>query len=313
MLAYSIGRIISKKNFNENETRAILFSIVFGRFLHGFLNIVLYVSLGGVGRNPLDVWSGSIIAATLMSSLFTYNTSLMFYTLFVLKVKSEPLLKIGIISSIIIALITAFVTATRTQLFLSFIVFVICFISYSRLNKNSGLDKKYLTIILYVIIITVLIIISINLNIFDFKSKIVESPLYERFNNTTQSITDSERLKTMLPHFKNIILYPFGNNSKNYAHNLWLDVDRKTGIFPFILIILFTVKVLQMLYRMLKSERISIKLKMLYLSLIAGALINFTTEPVLEGMPFFFISLCMIIGMCDIKYGKEYYDKGVRQ
>lgn len=98
---------------------------------------------------------------------------------------------------------------------------------------------------------------------------------------------------------------PFGNNNADellYAHNLWLDVIRQTGIFPCILLLGITWTGYSSLRKLLIVKKDAISFVLLSLTTI-----NFVycmAEPVIEGIPLYFYLFCMLIGFNIQTYSK---------
>lgn len=94
--------------------------------------------------------------------------------------------------------------------------------------------------------------------------------------------------------------FDYSNQKFGYAHNLWLDVARCTGIIPFLLLVSITIRQLATtikLYR-IKSNPFGgfIATVMIMFLLQAGV------EPTMEGMSTYFYLICMLWGIQTVYY-----------
>ncbi|KWX87462.1 hypothetical protein AMQ83_12970 [Paenibacillus riograndensis] len=89
----------------------------------------------------------------------------------------------------------------------------------------------------------------------------------------------------------------------NYAHNLWLDVLYSTGIIPFFLLAIFTMLCIKNVVYISKRRNVNKLFIFVIISVYAGYLLNFMVEPILEGVPYMFLSFCLLNGMI-----KKYFD-----
>lgn len=85
-----------------------------------------------------------------------------------------------------------------------------------------------------------------------------------------------------------------------YAHNMWLDVGKQTGIIPCALLVTFFIINLKNLYKLIKNNEVSNNLKVLLIGVYTAVLLNLFVEPILQGEPLFFIMFCVIMGMIDM-------------
>jgi O-antigen ligase len=97
--------------------------------------------------------------------------------------------------------------------------------------------------------------------------------------------------------------YPFGGlNSINpiyYMHNLWLDVYAVSGILAFLLLVIFTVRIFIMIYKLVRHAKVGMEFKIFIIGVYSSFFLLFMTEPVLLASPWFFLTFCLIAGMTD--------------
>ena len=97
--------------------------------------------------------------------------------------------------------------------------------------------------------------------------------------------------------------YPLGGlRETSYYHNLWLDVGRVAGIFPFLCMIVYTIAINWHAIQIIKDKQVSIWFRYLILCVYLGIQINFFVEPILEGLLDFFLIFTVINGMLECYY-----------
>lgn len=88
------------------------------------------------------------------------------------------------------------------------------------------------------------------------------------------------------------------------------------GIYPFFTLLLYTLVSLFTWLRLLLAKKVTNEIKILYSSVFLGLMINFMTEPILDGVPYIFLVFCFMNGLVTqyvIKYYKtEKLEKKVR-
>ena len=91
--------------------------------------------------------------------------------------------------------------------------------------------------------------------------------------------------------------YPLGNIPyAHYAHNLWVDIAKETGIIPFILYILFCVISAVTVITYLKRSNFDREKVIFVSSIFVASILVFFTEPVMEGSPMTFGIFCFVVG-----------------
>ena len=97
---------------------------------------------------------------------------------------------------------------------------------------------------------------------------------------------------------KSIVTDPWGWDLSRfgYAHNLWLDVARVSGIFALIPLVLFSVssiKLFLMSFKRLKQESF---LRIFTFVFFIGIGLVFFVEPIMDGMYLLFFTFCLFVG-----------------
>lgn len=292
---FFIGYFIIKQD-NKFIAKSIL-AIVLGNFIHGFLNMLAYFNIFGftsLQRNVPDVWTGIITSATLQGTYFTLIVSLLFFVLFLYKNK---IISAILLCAIIFSLFSSFILGNRTLIIITILVFAINAFLSMYINKNN--IKKSLMLLSFLVIFLFLIWILYSFNIFGIKDFIISSQFHNRMEQ--DSITEDSRFLAYSRAVSQMFDYPFGGYQMNlglkYAHNLWLDVLYATGLIPYFILILYTIKALANLISILQSNQVDQTFKILVASVYLGYILNFMVEPILEGVPYMFLSFCLLNGM----------------
>lgn len=299
ILAFYIGRMIcNKKEGAEGYITKCIFSIAIGFFLHAMLNY--FTNTEEIGRNTIDFWTKEMMAATLQATMLTMIMSTLFYTLFYIK---EWKYKIVMLIFIILAFTYDMILATRTLLIITASSFLVSWLVYTCLNK------KYKNMIKSVLVIAILWIAFVSIyenNLLEIKEKVEESNLFSRMNDDDTISSDEGRFQTQIIAIQSLWQYPFGGNHElignlRYAHNMWLDVAKQTGIIPFVLLIIFFVTNIIQLIKVIKSKDVTEQFKVLLIGIYISVILNFLVEPILQGIPLYFVCFTIIMGLVDGK------------
>lgn len=158
---------------------------------------------------------------------------------------------------------------------------------------------------------TILILITIAALIFVLWDSIQSSEivaLYEdrEVEKESSLATGGGRFERWLRGLNGLLVYPFGDSvSRYYCHNLWLDFGRCFGIFPFLLLVAFSLKDLRYSVRLFRNSSIDMDLRFcVFLFSIVFFLCCFT-ECIHEGMPAYFFLYCMYCGIITSLYKKR--------
>lgn len=267
--------------------------LIYGLFLHGALNILLYVISPStmIERSMVNIWGGQL-TATLQNLLFIPIVSLLFYGVYVLDIRKG---KILIVLACLIAVYGSIVTASRTLLFLV----IICFL----INMIFGVKKnpyKIINILTSIFILVVLLFIAYKLNLFGIRLWVDSSNLGERIStgiSTNDSLRKNVRWTMSLKTLVELPSHPFGKiTAVQYAHNLFLDMAKYTGIIPALGLLgwSFSETAKQFFYTL--SCRCD-EWDIILLSMSIGFILAFFLEPILEGLPIIFSAFCYLCGV----------------
>lgn len=293
VIAFFIGYFLVDND--EQFIKNTIIAVALGTFIYGSLNMYLYITEFGTNasfRGVPDIWGGQYRNATLQGTLFTTVGSLLFYSIYLLsqgRTRSFILIVFGILFSIY----SSMVLGNRTLLIIVIVTLLLNLILYVLENKRFFSSK----IIFILLGIMLLFFVPYYFNFYDMQSIILNSNLYERM--LTLDLSEDLRFETFKMITSQLFIYPFGGHliPLKYAHNLWLDVLLIVGLIPFFFLVLYTIKILLNLFKLTKSSIVSTEFKILIFSIYTGYLLNFMVEPILEGVPFMFITFCLINGM----------------
>ena len=293
VLTFSAGWVIVESSNDKLKTisRTIL-AIAIGYAIHTSLNYFINIDKERWLMN--DFFSGQIRSATGLGSMGTIIVSLIGYWLFVEKKMSIKLLALGCSIPTVLGMLQL---GTRTQLviMLAMMIMTLLLVHYEK-EGMRGLGKG-------IVVLVALGFICILIYWFDLwgiRELIDNSTLSKRMLDTSeaQESSDEYRYHSILNGIVSLIENPFGVETR-YFHNMWLDVGRIGGVIPFCAMVFFTIITLSGVIRAFFDKRFSPSFRYLMLNSVAGLLLNFFVEPVIEGMIDLFLVYCLITGMTE--------------
>lgn len=294
IMAYIIGWTSVRMSENADEDiKNYIISIIIGFGIYVTLNFMIN---GGNNRYTLiDFWSRELRVATGSGMLNTLIMSSLFY---IIKLEKRIWLKILLAALAVISLMYMFLLGSRTQFIIALICLFICMLLHSMETNSVNNFVKNIVIIIALLLVIFLIY---YFNLFGAKDFVLSSNLLNRMNDARSiSNADEFRFESFFMGLSDLFMYPFGGRkSQIYRHNMWLDVGRISGIFPFIFLVAYTVITAISAYKIFKNKSIKIETRYLILSVYIGVNINCFFEPVIEGFANFFFTFCIINGMTD--------------
>lgn len=292
-LMYMSGKYISK-NYKYNEIRiffllflAISFSII------PIISILLQILQNGFSqgsRNLSLLWyKNTPIAATGLGGYLALNMGF----IWVINEKKTTIFQKRISSCMILLFILSLVCIVRlgdrTELGIAFFSLIF---SYTLNIRKSSLLKNLLIILIFVVGYFYII------KLFQ-QSSILISFYTDRLNSQQAGInTFGGRSSRWGSAFQSILTDPFGwpLSRFGYAHNLWLDVARVSGIIPMLCLIIFTLSSIAILFKSLKYLKRERFLKECILFYYLSIILVFMVEPVMDGLYLQFLLFCLFIG-----------------
>lgn len=297
ILCFIIGFFIVN---NDKIVIKTIIIIVVGNFLHGFFNMINYFSINGINSNErdvIDIWSGIARNATLQGTHFTLVVSLLGIVIIMISSKNKVWLSLILFSFILFSLFSSFILGNRTLLLLTIIILTFNVIFYAFFNRRSFKKNfSFLSIWIFIIFSSYFIY---SKNFFEIKNTILNSNLINRLDDT--EIKNDPRNLVYEKALNQFLDFPFGGYRMDlgleYAHNLWIDVLYAAGLIPFFSLLFFTLFTIYHVSVILRKNNVSQILKLFILSIFSAYLLNFMVEPILEGVPYMFMSFCILSGM----------------
>ena len=242
-------------------------------------------------RSMYSIWTGETLSVTLLGLLVSVVIGFAFYSFFYTKKKGQ---KILVFFMLVVGLVIAADTATRTPFVLFFVVFAIMLVVH--LFNRRGI--RALRLVLFGIILLVIFWIFYGLDIWGVKTAIWNTPLAQRF---LAEEFESGRMDLVVQHFSLMLDYPWGgghiqNVVGKMAHNYLQQGYDLYGAFAFFFLLLITAQFLSNMWRMLVKRHKS-GVEMLFLSMYLAMLTQMCLEPIYTGYPILFWCVLMIHGM----------------
>lgn len=302
-LAFPISYIIgfyfvnSRSNnsleMKERFFRFMLYSMVFGNFVHVLLNYI--INFGSITRYTVDVWSGSVLNATGQASLFCLTIGVAVAILFS---AHSNLQKIIVCSGLVVIMLYNFVLSCRSTFIMLFLTLLVALIHLFK-QKNAKKSNH----IIFFLAIVLAFLLAFSFNLFDLQTTILDSAFYERvFGEGGMGLSDT-RGSSKISYLQNFWRYPFGGGylkeSFGYAHDIFLDTWDMVGVFGFAFVVFFIMYAVWSLIKVLKKKTISLKTRQIILCVYVVLFMEFCIEPVFVGTQWLFSSFCIICGGVD--------------
>ncbi len=294
VVMYYVGMCQGKLGIETIKNEIIILS--FAGVLHGVMNVVKNRGvdiLAIAGRSYADIYGGQI-SGTLQNLFFIMSSSLLFYFLVIEKKK---ILKIFGSMAGVAGIIGSIVNASRTMIFVTLIIFFMCLFLY--FYEKYGLGTSLLKFIGTGIALFGIALFGLWINIFNIQQVLLGSALGQRETAAVQtsSIVHNLRWEYSGEIIRRLPANPFGGiEYAHYAHNLWLDIAKETGIIPFILYLVFSFVALIIAIRVYRDNQTDIGYKYVIVPVIVAFILAFFTEPIMQGSPISFSLFCFVVG-----------------
>lgn len=283
------------QNRIEHSAIRIIIVVALGYFLHLVLNMWINIDTD-VGRDTIDFWTKEIRASTGQASLACIPIATCIAILFGAFSKNAKCLAcVGLIMILYYNL----TLSTRTIFLLAMLVSVVA-IAFSALN-SGGLQRMKLVLLICCVVL--LAIWLYDQDVFGVRSAVESSDFYERFfGKNKQGLDEDSRWDLKQEHLQYAPYYLWGGGYihrlvGHYAHDLFLDIYDDAGIIALVAVIGMVIGSIKSLKSVLKSNIISLKLKMLLVCVFAALYIDFCIEPIFQGMPDLLMTFCVLYGV----------------
>lgn len=192
--------------------------------------------------------------------------------------------KIIFVFAFVVSLLTVIHLINRTGLVLVAAVIVACLLYSGKMSKGR--------LILSLAIVSAVAYLLIAINVLD--PEITEAYI-AREETATYSVMEgggrTERWTNALVH---LFTSPLGFPNERYAHNLWLDIARVSGLFAFIPFLIATILNYKRLFRVIKRGEEGVT--PLLIGLNVTMFLSSCVEPVIEGYFLYFYLLMFLWG-----------------
>jgi hypothetical protein len=301
LFVYPIAFLIGENLLKDKSEKAIIKIILIFAFslaLHGLLNFLYNFDINGT-RSYNDFWTHEYMSATLQAALFCLIPTVIFYCVFLQKNIFIKLFSLLFLAS---GFIFNLKLSGRTFLFFLLIGIVLSLFLFLIIYRKNNNKKIRIKVLILTTCGFLICFSSYYFNIFGLQDKIINSELYKRIDiNNLSVIIDRERLKLKLEFLKHFTDYLWGGNNLRqkygYAHDLWLDTFDTAGIVTFLFLSAYSLITTFNGIKIMFFKQVSKSFKVLITTLYILVTIQFFIEPIIEGLPYLFIMMCMINGM----------------
>jgi hypothetical protein len=292
-LLYLVGKYISVNYKNHEIWIFILFYLTIVFSIIPMISILLQIREHGFiegTRSMYLIWDKNAeLSATGLGSYFVLNMASIGLISIKKNTKLERIIAVGLIISFALSLVCVLRLGNRTQLVIAIVSLVGSFVLNIRkqsLFKNVIFVVSIITLIYYLITT-----INENSQVMKFYS--------DRINNDEAGIgTAGGRTERWIGSLESIATDPFGweITRYGYAHNLWLDVARISGVIPLLFLVFFTISSFKTWMRTLGILKNSLVIRSYIFIFFIGIILVFIVEPIMEGMYLLFLLFCLFVG-----------------
>lgn len=293
LAAYAMGWCASEQGRGKpTALRDHILAIALGFGLYACLNFS--VNLGNDRYQLVDFWTGSFRTATGSGFLNTMLFSIAVYSVFLEKRKAARFL---LLTATAVCLLYMFILGTRTQIVILAATFLLGFLLLNLEQNNAVWTLRSLAGMLC---LAALVMAAYATDFLGLAQFVERSNLLMRFTQQKSILqADFRRLADFSAGLQALYDHPFGSSRTGYFHNLWLDVGRMAGIIPFVFMLCYHIRALAHGLWIFADRQTDQPTRYLALLIYCGVLLNFFVEPVLEGIPNFFLAFCIINGLVD--------------
>ena len=304
-LAYLLGANLDQSE-GINSIHKTMLVLAVGMASHGILNFLYEtVKCGGINYSALhyDIWSRSISSVT--GQMTNYVFLLSFVGCTVLFAKAYW--KIALILSI--SLIHGVICGSRTYVVMFGISFGISILIYILYRREKRL-RSILILLLASFAAALILWTAYQKDWLGIRSFFENTYLYHRLFSdyakaNNKGLFTTGRWATKLRYLAMLPDYPMGGLHMRsitswYAHDLWLDIADRVGIFPAMLIIIYTLRMGIRTFRLSINGSLNLEHKIIYFNYLVLIMSQFILEPILSSSPILLQSVCILDGMISV-------------
>lgn len=290
---YVLGRHLVSRMKSESEVMVMLLLVAVAMEMFIVINVVYDIFISGnlvlLSRKMDAIIGGEPIKATLAG--LSVSPALVGWCMVLLfsKPMRKPIVWVGIVMALF-ALLSVVHFVNRTGL-------VLIVVSNAAVIGYLSRDRWMRTIAWSVAILSLIILVVYATGFLD--SQLAQAYLFrEERKGENEAGGAGGRSVRWVDAIEKLIDYPYGwatdrSTFHDFVHNLWLDVARLSGIFPFLIIVFSTLGTLFCLFKIVLLKKRNILIGML-VALHTIYFFGCFVEPVTEGYPFMLFSYCFL-------------------
>lgn len=297
VLGNYLGSEIKTKENYEKLFFWLLFTLVLGHSIHGFLNSLLFLDGqwdNGDIRVWMDCWMGICLPGTQQIVYFLPALAMVFPALAYFK-KRKCLNALLIVTAFFFIYISMY-SQTRTSVLIFPLVFAAQAVLYVILEwkKVRGiLSKRKVKLGLLAAVLLLAAALFV----------LKDQPVVSEFigiMGRDGGIFNNIRFKLQRMALQQLFLYPMGGDQMSfmgypYAHNAWLDMANMGGLIPFFAFSAYTFLTVYELIRWLRKKEVSTERKLILAGIYGAFFLYYTVERAYDGSmhfmtPWFFIN-----------------------
>lgn len=289
---YLVGKGVSSKYQSADIRTFFLFFIMLFFSIIPIISILEQVIADGfVGIRALYlIWDkDALISATGLGAYFSINMAAIALLNAPTSTKFQKTISFLAVLLFVFSLISVLRLGNRTQLVIAGAAIVLSYIL--NFKKMSNLSRALQFIIFGVVIGYVVYLFASQSELIYFYE--------DRLDSTKYDIAGAGgRLERWLLALESMATDPWGWELTRfgYAHNLWLDVVRVSGILALIPLVLFTVSSFKLFLKSLKNVKTKKFLATFIFVFFISIGLMFFVEPIMEGMYLLFFVFCLFVG-----------------
>lgn len=299
-LFYYYGKsvlVLQEQDGRKQRTQILIMVLGIGLLAGEILNAVSWYRRGfGGGRRWAEFWSGNILPATQHVFWGLLISGLVFYGVYYWKKYKllNALIVLGGLWSVWFSLLTKSRTlAVIFVMVLGINLVLYCYLNWYNENKNHEIKK----VLMGILLLCAFTVISYLLNIGGI-SDIMKNSIWGRDGGIFHNV----RFEAQISVVKQLFKYPFGGRQMdlaglNYAHNVWLDMANSAGVFPFILMTIYTILTAYNLVKLIRNQTVGQDIKYLLVSAYSSLFLYYMVEPALDANLMYWSFWMIICGL----------------
>ena len=298
---YLVGKYLTRYTTNSITVFYLLLTIGFLFSFSAILSVYSNFLEGGfvqLERNLPNFWTNNVVAATLMGGYFTFNMCIP-ALLIANRGKKGLIFNLTTSGLFAISLICVLRLGSRTQLGVLAITIVLSLLYV--MPKQTLKQNLLLFGILGVLVGYLLTHVSFNPNA-DWLTTFAG-----RMEDNGNALSGGGRTDKWIKSFHHLFTAPLGWDLREfgYSHNLWLDVARVSGIIPFAILTVYSIRSFFQIKKTVRLNPNTLPLNALILIYSVAFFLVFMVEPIFDGVFSFFVIFCLFKGIIN-KYHSNF-------